>query len=103
MSNKQNCVCDQQKALKGQIRQLKRIITSQKKCIMLLKRKIETDSRLRKCQKTIDRCMTNQGIKYRHTKELSSDEDLLSETSEDPENPNTEAVQSTATRLNLEM
>lgn len=93
------CNCDQQKKMKSQIRQLKRIITGQRKCIMLLKRKIETDSRLRKCQKTIDRCMNNQGFKYKSIKDVSSDEEIISSTSEDAENPNIDNIEQCTVRL----
>lgn len=98
---KSNCKCDQQKTLKSQIRTLKRIVTGQRKCIMLLKRKINTDDRLRKCQKTIDRCLTSQGIKNnRHAKDISSDEDICSETSEDTENPNISKIEYCKLNLN---
>ena len=85
--------------LKNQLKHCKKVIGTQKKIIMLLKRKIRTDILLQSAEKTlIDRTRDNypntRNYKYVPSfKEEESDEDIY----EEPEEENND----NATKLNL--
>lgn len=86
--------------LKNQLKHCKKVIGTQKKIIMLLKRKIRTDILLQSAEKTlIDRTRDNypntRNYKYVPSFKEESDEDIYEESEEEKESNNN------ATKLNL--
>ena len=104
------CPCsDTIKDLKKEIRRLKRINSASYKVIMLLKRKMRAMERLKSAEKTLhNRTKVNNGRLKGYEKDESSDEEIMSATSEDIEDDDVNEVDNTNTvavedlKLNLE-